>query len=96
MIGKPILILIPPDHRNEEPQILDRIRAGDRIEHYETIRRTKDGRLINISLTVSPIKTPDGKIIGASKIARDITDFKQAETRLKEALNQAQRAKAQA
>jgi PAS domain S-box-containing protein len=96
IIGKPVLVLIPPDLQNEEPAILARIKSGERIEHYETIRVTKDGRLINISLTVSPIKTPDGKIIGASKIARDITVFKQTEARMKEALEQAQRAKAEA
>lgn len=81
-IGKPVLILIPPDHQNEEPAILGRIRAGERIEHYKTIRRTKDGRLIDISLTVSPIKDAAGKIIGASKIAREITDLKQAEKQI--------------
>ncbi|HEX8735004.1 MAG TPA: ATP-binding protein [Pyrinomonadaceae bacterium] len=96
IIGKPVLVLIPPDHHNEEPAILAKIKSGERIEHYETIRVTKDGRLINISLTVSPIKTPDGKIIGASKIARDITALKQAEARMKEALEQAQAAKAEA
>jgi PAS domain S-box-containing protein len=96
IIGKPVLVLIPPDHHNEEPAILAKIKSGERIEHYETIRVTKDGRLINISLTVSPIKTPDGKIIGASKIARDITNLKQAEARMKEALEQAQIAKAEA
>ncbi|HEX8370761.1 MAG TPA: PAS domain S-box protein [Pyrinomonadaceae bacterium] len=82
VIGKPVLILIPPDHHNEEPTILKRIRAGERIEHYETVRKTKDGRLIDISLTVSPIKDASGKIIGASKIARDITDLKQAEKQI--------------
>src|SRR5262245_52519652 len=74
VIGKSVTILIPPDHLDEEPAILARLRAGDRIEHYETIRRTKDGRLIDISLTVSPIKGPNGLIVGASKIARDITE----------------------
>src|ERR1700750_701579 len=74
VIGKSITILIPKDHENEEPAILARLRAGERIEHYETIRVRKDGRLINISLTVSPIRGPNGEIIGASKIARDITE----------------------
>lgn len=83
-IGKPVLMLIPPDIQHEEAIILGRIRAGDRIEHYETIRARKDGRLINVSLTVSPIKAPNGRIIGASKIARDITAQKQAEAKLKE------------
>jgi PAS domain S-box-containing protein len=84
VIGKPILILIPPDHHNEEPQILQEIRRGNRIEHYETIRQRKDGSLIDISLTVSPIKDHEGKIIGVSKIARDISYQKNVENRLRE------------
>jgi PAS domain S-box-containing protein len=83
-IGRPVTILIPEDHLDEEPAILARLRAGKRIEHYETIRVRKDGRLIDISLTVSPIKGPDGRIMGASKIARDITERKQAEKELLE------------
>ena len=71
-----ITILIPPERLDEEPAILGRIRHGERIDHYETIRRRKDGSLINISLTVSPVKNAEGKIVGASKIARDITDRK--------------------
>lgn len=82
-IGKPILILIPPDRHGEEVGIIQKIRAGERVEHYETIRRRKDGKLINISLTVSPIRGPGGQIIGASKIARDITEFKQTAERLR-------------
>ena len=78
-IGKPMTILIPPDRINEEPGIIARIRRGERIEHYETVRRRKDGSPIDISLTVSPIKDSDGTIIGASKIARDITERKRAE-----------------
>ncbi len=78
VIGKPVTILIPEDHLNEEPAILARLRAGQRIEHYETVRRRKDGTLLDISLTVSPIKGARGEIIGASKIARDITDQRQA------------------
>jgi len=93
IIGKPVTILIPPDHIDEEPAILARLRAGDRIEHYETIRRTKDGRLIDISLTVSPIKTADGQIIGASKIARDITEQRQARKALDAAYALAERAR---
>jgi PAS domain S-box-containing protein len=85
VVGKPILILIPPDHHDEEPQILQSIRQGKRIEHYETIRQGKDGSLIDISLTVSPIKDTDGKIIGVSKIARDISYQKTVENRLIEA-----------
>ena len=85
VIGKPVTILIPQDHEDEEPRILARLRAGDRIEHYETVRLHKDGRLIDISLTVSPIKGPNGQIVGASKIARDITEQKQARKELDEA-----------
>ena len=85
VIGKPITILIPKDHENEEPAILARLRAGERIEHYETIRVRKDGKLINISLTVSPIIGPNGEIIGASKIARDITEQRQSRRALDEA-----------
>jgi PAS domain S-box-containing protein len=76
VIGKPITILIPTDRHDEEPRILQRIRRGERIDHYETIRRRKDGSVINISLTVSPIKDAQGQIVGASKIARDITERK--------------------
>ena len=79
MIGQPILRLIPPELHGEENQILERIRAGQRIEHYETKRLTKAGHRIPVSLTISPIKDAAGNIVGASKIARDITDRKQAE-----------------
>src|SRR5687767_1778575 len=68
VIGKPVTILIPAGHEDEEPSILARLRAGDRIEHYETVRVRKDGTLIDISLTVSPIRGPNGQIVGASKI----------------------------
>src|SRR5262249_39844424 len=78
VIGKPVTILIPEGHLDEEPAILAQLRAGKRIEHYETIRLRKDGRLIDISLTVSPIRGPRGEIVGASKIARDITEQHQA------------------
>jgi PAS domain S-box-containing protein len=84
VIGKPVTILIPENHIDEEPTILARIRAGDRIEHYETVRLRKDGTLRNISLTVSPIRSPDGRVIGASKVARDITDRKHAEATMRE------------
>ena len=75
-IGKSITILIPPERQDEEPAILVRLRRGERIDHYETVRRRKDGSLIDISLTVSPVKNAQGKIIGAAKIARDITERK--------------------
>jgi PAS domain S-box-containing protein len=85
VIGKSVTLLFPPDHIDEEPAILARLRRGERIEHYETIRRRKDGTLIDVSLTVSPIKDHTGHIIGASKIARDITQHKRAEQALREA-----------
>jgi PAS domain S-box-containing protein len=78
-IGRPVAMLIPLDRPNEEPNILARIRAGERIDHYETIRQRKDGSLIEISLSVSPIRGRDGHVIGASKIARDITERRRAE-----------------
>ena len=72
-IGQSIYMLIPPERQQEEPGILARLRRGERIEHYETVRRRKDGSLIHISLTVSPVRNRAGTIVGASKIARDIT-----------------------
>ena len=81
VIGKPITILMPPDRYDEETDILGRIRRGERIDHYETIRQRKDGRLLDISLTVSPMRNAEGRIIGASKVARDITERKHAEAR---------------
>jgi PAS domain S-box-containing protein len=86
MVGKPIAILAAPDRLNEMPSILARIRKGERIEHYETRRRRKDGEIIDISLTVSPILNRFGEIIGASKIARDITEKKQSQEALNKAL----------
>jgi PAS domain S-box-containing protein len=77
-VGKPITMLIPEDRLDEEPAILARIHSGERVDHFETIRRRKDGTLLDISLTISPIRNSDGKIIGASKIARDISDRKRA------------------
>jgi PAS domain S-box-containing protein len=81
VIGHPISILAPPDRENEMPANLERIRRGERVERYETVRRRKDGSLVDVSLTVSPIRDDTGRIIGASKIARDITSRKQAEER---------------
>ena len=85
MIGRSITLLIPPERLEEEPNILDRIRRGERIEHYETLRRCRDGRLVEISLTVSPLTDEHGRVMGASKIARDITVRKQIERALLEA-----------
>ena len=84
IVGKPVTLLIPPDHIDEEPTILARIKAGERIDHYETVRVAKDGSLVDISLTVSPIKDASGTIIGASKVARDIGARKHAENAMRE------------
>jgi PAS domain S-box-containing protein len=81
VVGKSVTILIPADRQDEEPMILQRIRRGERIDHYETVRQRKDGSLVDISLTVSPIRDLEGKVIGASKIARDITERKRAHER---------------
>jgi PAS domain S-box-containing protein len=80
-IGRHITMLMPPDRHNEEPGILARLRAGERIDHYETVRQRKDGSLIDISLTVSPVKDEDGIVVGASKVARDITERRLAHER---------------
>jgi PAS domain S-box-containing protein len=82
VIGKPINILIPLDRQNEEPVILQRLRRGEKIDHYETIRRRKDGSRVEISLTISPVRNPSGTIIGASKIARDITERNRSQAQI--------------
>jgi PAS domain S-box-containing protein len=79
VIGRSIAILIPAERHNEEQTILARIGRGERVEHFETIRRRKDGSLVELSLTISPIRNARGEVIGASKIARDITERRQAE-----------------
>jgi PAS domain S-box-containing protein len=84
IIGKSVLTLIPKDRQNEEREILRRIRRGESLDHYETVRRRKDGQLIDVSLTISPIKNQKGETVGVSKIARDITNQKQTERRLTE------------
>ena len=78
-VGKPITILIPPDRLAEETSIIERLRRGEKIKSFETVRQRKDGSLIDISLTVSPVKDADGKVIGASKVARDITERKRSQ-----------------
>jgi PAS domain S-box-containing protein len=83
IVGKPVTFLIPSDRHAEERAILERIGRGERIENYETVRRRKDGSLINVSLTISPVRNAEGKVVGASKIARDITRQKRAERREK-------------
>lgn len=81
-IGQPITILIPADRQSEEREILTRIRRGERIDHYETVRRRKDGSLVVVSLTVSPVRNAEGQIIGASKIARDISEQKRSQEQI--------------
>jgi PAS domain S-box-containing protein len=83
-IGQPVTILMPPERFDEEPGILKRIRCGESIEHYETVRRRKDGTLLDISLTVSPIVNANGEITGASKVARDISERKKQENALRQ------------
>jgi PAS domain S-box-containing protein len=82
IVGKPITILIPPDCQKEEEAIMERVRRGQRVEHYETVRQRKDRSLIDISLTISPVRNAQGKVIGASKIARDITAHKRSEAQI--------------
>lgn len=90
MIGKPISILIPEDRQDEEPRILEKIRRGESVDHYETVRRRKDGKLIDISVTISPIRDAEGKTIEASKVARDITERKRLEKEIIEISNREQ------
>jgi two-component system, chemotaxis family, CheB/CheR fusion protein len=78
-IGKPVLMLIPSNRHDEGPAILERIKRGEHVEHYETVRQRKQGQLIDVSLTVSPIRNAQGKIIGASKVSRDITERRRAQ-----------------
>ncbi len=83
VVGKPVAMLIPPDHLDEEPRIIERLRQGERIEHFETVRRRKDGQDIHVSLNISPIKDATGKVVGVSKIARDITERQRAEEEIR-------------
>src|SRR5262249_33882071 len=92
MIGRSIRTIIPDDRQSEEDDVIARIHRGERVHHFETLRRRKDGSLLPISLTISPIRGPDGVVIGASKIARDITERKQAEAERARLLSLAQEA----
>ena len=94
IVGKPVTTLAVPERVEEIPNILDRIRRGERVDHYITKRQTKDGRVLTISLTVSPIRDSTGRIIGASKVARDITEREQVEQMLRAANNALRRANA--
>lgn len=85
-IGQPITMIIPPDHLDEEPKIIQRLKRGERVDHFETVRMRKDGSRLDISLTISPVRDNQGRIVGASKIARDITERKRLE-RLREDFN---------
>jgi PAS domain S-box-containing protein len=85
-VGKSIFVVVPPDRRDEEKQILERLQRGERVDHFETTRRRKDGTVMNVSLTISPLRNNEGEIIGASKIARDITGQKRTEEAIR-ALN---------
>ncbi len=76
MIGKSITVLFPPDRLDEEPKILEQLRRGQRVDHFETVRVCKDGRPVDVSVTISPVKDPAGRVIGVSKVARDITSIK--------------------
>ncbi|HWB60570.1 MAG TPA: PAS domain S-box protein, partial [Chthoniobacteraceae bacterium] len=87
-IGRPILFLIPPDRAEEERSIIAKVAAGEHVEHYETVRLRKDGSPVQVSITVSPIRDAAGRIVGASKIARDIGDRKESERRLRAALKE--------
>jgi PAS domain S-box-containing protein len=87
-IGKSITLIIPPDLQNEEKEIIARLKKGERIEHYETVRLTKSGERINVSITVSPIIDNNGRIIGASKIARDISGLKESREQLEARVRQ--------
>jgi PAS domain S-box-containing protein len=84
IVGQSITLVIPPERLEEEDHILARIRNGERLDHFETVRRRKDGSEVNVSLTISPVRNAKGRIVGASKIARDITERKEAEAKIKE------------
>jgi PAS domain S-box-containing protein len=95
MIGQPILRLLPEDRQDEEHMILERLRRGEWVDHFETVRRTKDGHLVDVSVTISPMRDERGTIIGASKIARDITEQKQLEKELAQRAAQLERLNAE-
>jgi PAS domain S-box-containing protein len=92
MVGQSITRLLPPERLEEESHILARLQRGERVEHFETIRMCKDGRLIHVSLSISPIKNEEGVVVGASKIARDITETKKAQANLAAAHEELKRA----
>ncbi len=87
-IGQHIFLIVPPEYRHEEVKILERLKRGERVEHFETVRLAKDGTRLDLSLTISPVKDRQGRVIGASKVARDIGEKKQAERLLQESKDQ--------
>jgi PAS domain S-box-containing protein len=87
-VGRPITILIPPERMEEETFVLERMKRGERVDHFETVRLAKDGRRLDVSLTVSPLKDEEGQVVGASKVLRNITVRKEAERKLREASKQ--------
>ena len=91
-IGQNVTMLLPPDRQHEEPAIIERVKAQEFIDQYESVRQRKDGSLVDVSLTISAVKNEKGEIIGASKIARDITERRRAEVRLRHALTAAEEA----
>lgn len=96
MVGQSVLKLIPADRKEEEPKIIARLQRGERVEHFETVRVTKSGRHIDVSLTISPVRDGDGRIVGASKIARDITEAKRIAAERETLLESERQARAQA
>src|SRR5262249_17153226 len=96
IIGKPISVLMPPEHAEDADRILRRIRRGERVEHFETQRLAKDGRILDVSLSVAPTRDADGQIIGASKVARDITARKRAEEERERLLGATESARSEA
>ncbi|HVC30993.1 MAG TPA: PAS domain S-box protein, partial [Steroidobacteraceae bacterium] len=91
-VGQPITLIIPPDRIDEEDQILGRLRRGERVDHFETVRVSKSGRRIHVALTISPIRDGSGVVVGASKIARDITERKAAEQAQQQTIGELKRA----
>jgi PAS domain S-box-containing protein len=85
-IGRSILLIIPDDRRAEEDDVIARIRRGERVDYFDTVRKTKDGRLVDVSITVSPVRDSTGRIVGASKIARDVTERRRVEEERKQLL----------
>ena len=85
MVGQPVSRIIPADRLDEEPDILARLRRGERVEHFETVRRHKDGSLVDVSVSISPIRDASGRIVGASKIARDVGARKRAQAAVDQA-----------